>query len=112
MDLHPGQSPRRFRVQTDTITHVYLANAVTVAYSAIEELGLEIRASQKNPSKMRDGTWNPSVKVDVEARLRKSGIDTSSMAIWTLRGPKTRIEKLRPPPSAGNRAGHAAACAT
>jgi hypothetical protein len=75
--------------------------AVTLAYSAIEELGLEIRGSQKNPSNMPDGTWNPSVKADVEARLRKSGIDVSSAAIWTLRGPRTRIEKLRPPPSAG-----------
>ena len=37
MDLHPGESPRRFRVHTDPITHVYLANAVTLAYSAIEE---------------------------------------------------------------------------
>jgi hypothetical protein len=101
MDLHPGESPRRFRVQTDPIYHVYLANAVALAYSAIEELGLEIRASQKNPSKMPDGTWNPSVKADLEARLRKSGIDVSSTEIWTLRGPKTRIEKLRPPPSAG-----------
>jgi hypothetical protein len=75
--------------------------AVTLAYSAIEELGLEIRGSQKNPSNMPDGTWNPSVKADVEARLRKSGIDVSSAAIWTLRGPRMRIEKLRPPPSAG-----------
>jgi hypothetical protein len=35
MDLHPRQSPRRFSVQTDPIYHVYLANAVTLAYSAI-----------------------------------------------------------------------------
>jgi hypothetical protein len=99
MDLHPGESPRRFGVQVDPIYHVYVANAVTLAYSAIEELGLEVRASKKNPSKMPDGTWNPRVKADLEARLRKSGIDISSTAIWTLRGPKTRIETLRPPPS-------------
>jgi hypothetical protein len=101
MDLNPGESPRLFRVQTDPIYHVYLANAVTLAYSAIEELGLEIRASQNNPSKMPDGTWNPSVKADIERRLQKSGIDLSSPAIWTLRGPKTRLENLRPPPSTG-----------
>src|SRR4029077_19451960 len=99
MDLHPGESPRRFGVQSDPIIHVYFANAITLAYSAIEELGLEIRASRENPSKMPDGTWNSTIKADVEARLRKSGIDFSSTAIWTLRGPKTRIEKLRPPPS-------------
>jgi hypothetical protein len=101
MDLHPGESPRRFGVQTDPIYHVYLASAVTLAYSAIEELGLEVRASPKNPSKMPDGTWNPVVRADLENRLQKSGIDTSDTHIWTLRGPKTRIEKMRPPPSAG-----------
>ncbi len=101
MDLHPGYSPRAFGVQNDPIYHVYLANAVTLAYSAIEELGLEIRASQKNPSKMPDGTWNPKVKVDLEARLHDSGIDVSGTCIWTLRGPKTQIEKDRRPQSAG-----------
>ncbi|WP_257169705.1 hypothetical protein [Bradyrhizobium sp. SRS-191] len=101
MDLHPGESPRRFQVQTDPVYHVYLANAVTLAYSAIEELGLEIRANQKNPSKMPDGTWNPSVKADLEERLQESGIDIADTHIWTLRGPQTRIEKKRPPPSAG-----------
>jgi hypothetical protein len=101
MDLHPGESPRLFQVQTDPIYHVYLANAVTLAYSAIEELGLEIRANQKNPSKMPDGTWNPTVKADLEKRLQQSDIDVVDTHIWTLRGPKTRIEKGRPPPSAG-----------
>jgi hypothetical protein len=101
MDLDPGESPRRFQVQSDPIYHVYLANAVTLAYSAIEELGLEIRANAENPSKMQDGTWNPVVKPDLEERLQKSGIDLSDTHIWTLRGPKTRIEKKRPPPSAG-----------
>jgi hypothetical protein len=101
MDLHPGRAPRRFGVQNDPIHHVYLANAVTLAYSAIEEMGLEVRASLKNPSKMPDGTWNPVVRADLERRLLKSGIDIELTHIWTLRGPKTRIERKRPPPSAG-----------
>jgi len=101
MDLHPGESPRLFRVQTDPVYHVYLANAVTLAYSAIEELGLEIRASRDNPSRMPDGTWNPAVKADLEARLRDSGIDLSETALWTLRGPKTQIERDRPVPAVG-----------
>src|SRR5208283_6100462 len=93
MVLQPGPSPRRFQVQNDPIYHVYLANAVTLAYSAIEELGLEIRAGRDNPSRMPDGTWNPAVKADLEARLRDSGIDLSETALWTLRGPKTQIER-------------------
>ena len=70
-------------------------------FLAIEELGLEIRASQKNPSRMPNGTWNPNVKANLEARLHKSHIDLSDDQIWTLRGPKTRIERDRPPPSSG-----------
>lgn len=101
MDLDPGESPRLFRVQTDPIYHVYFANAVTLAYSAIEELGLEVRASSQNPSRMPDGTWNPTVKTKLEERLRRAGIDLSDDQIWTLRGPKTRIERNRPPPSSG-----------
>jgi hypothetical protein len=101
MDLDPTESPRLFRVQTDPIYHVYLANAVTLAYSAIEELGLEIRANKDNPSKMPDGTWNPTVKANLEERLRKSRINLSDDQLWTLRGPKTRIEKKRSPPSTG-----------
>jgi hypothetical protein len=101
MDLHPSESPRLFGIHIDPIYHVYLANAITLAYSAIEELGLELRASQNKPTKMPDGTWNPIVKADLEARLQKFGIDISSTQIWTFRGPKTRIEKIRPPPSAG-----------
>jgi len=99
--LDPGESLRLFGVQTDPVYHVYLANAITLAYSVIEELGLEVRASKDNPSKLKDGTWNSKVKTDLEARLRKAGIDASSTQLWTLRGPKTRIEKRRPPPSAG-----------
>ena len=97
---HDGPGPRRIAApiprQNDVIYRVYLANAITLAYSAIEELGLEIRASEKKPSKMPDGTWNAPVQADIEARLRKSGIDHSRAAIWLLRGPKTHIEKLRP----------------
>jgi len=100
MDLDPSESPRLFRVQTDPIYHVYLANAVTLAYSAIDALGLGIRATKENPSKMPDGTWNPSVKANLETRLRKSHIEMSAAQLWTLRGPKTRIEKKRSPPSA------------
>jgi hypothetical protein len=68
MDLHPGESPRRFGVQTDPIYHVYLANAVTLAYSAIEELGLEVRDNPQNPSKTPDGTWNNPLFQDLVRR--------------------------------------------
>jgi hypothetical protein len=96
-DLDPSSYPRRFGVYKDPIFHVYLANAITLAYSAIEEMELQIRASKENPTRMPDGTWNPKVKSDLELRLQKAGINLKEPHIWTLRGPKTRIEKLRRP---------------
>ena len=111
MDLHPGELPRLFQVQTDPVYHVYLANAVTLAYSAIEELGLEIRASQKSPSKA-SGSWNPVVKANLEARLRDSGIDVSNPEIWILRGPKTRIKSTGRSRMWEKRVGRVVLCAT
>jgi hypothetical protein len=92
-DLDPSSFPRRFGVHKDPIFHVYLANAITLAYSAIEEMGLEIRANERIPMRMPDGQWNPKIRLDLETRLQAAGIDLNEAHIWTLRGPKTRIER-------------------
>lgn len=63
----------------------------------VEELGFEVRASAQKPSKLPDGTWNPPVKADLEERLRKGGVDPAEPFPWNLRGPRTRIERKRPP---------------
>ena len=76
--------------------HVRCAFAIVTAHSCIEELGFEVRASQKNPSKI-NGAWNPDVKSELEERLRKGHIDLSDRCQWNLRGPRTRIERGRPP---------------
>jgi hypothetical protein len=100
MDLQP--SPYKlFPVETDAIAHVHVANAIALAYSAIEELGLEVRVKKDQPSRMPDGTWNPHVKADLERRLLAAHIDLSDTHIWTLRGPPTRIEKGRRPKGTG-----------
>jgi hypothetical protein len=99
MDLQP--SPYKlFPVETDAIAHVHIAHAITSAYSAIEELGLEVRVPKGQSSRMPDGKWNPQVKADLERRLKEAHIDSSDTHIWTLRGPPTRIEKRRPPTGA------------
>ncbi len=77
--------------------HVRLAFAIVTAWSGIEELGFEIRASEKKPSKLPDGNWNPVVKEELEARLRKGGINLDEPFHWNLRGAKTRIENKRAP---------------
>lgn len=77
--------------------HVCMAYAIVAAYSSIEELGLEIRASSQNPSRLGDGSWNPRVKEDLERRLRQAHVNLDERFLWNLRGPQTRIEMHRAP---------------
>ena len=76
--------------------HVFYANAITQAYSVLEELSLEIRASIKEPS-MINGKWNPKVKNDLEKRLTAAGINLSEHLLWHLRDTPTKIERERKP---------------
>ena len=77
--------------------HVRMAYAIVAAWSSIEEMGFDVRASSQRPSKLPDGSWNPPLKADLERRLRKGGVDPSKLFPWNLRGPRTRIEQRRPP---------------
>lgn len=77
--------------------HVRCAQAITLGYSVLEELGLEIRANQTNPSFIK-GKWNPEVKQDLEQRLIKAGVNLSEKALWTIRDTPTRLERTRPIP--------------
>ncbi len=77
--------------------HVRLAFAIVTAYSCIEELELEVRASSKNPSILPNGSWNPVVRNDLEKRLIRSHINLNEIFLWILRGGRTRIERKRTP---------------
>jgi hypothetical protein len=77
--------------------HVRMAFAITAAYGCIEELGLQIKSDQYNPSKLKDGTWNPVVRTDVENRLRKARININEPCAWNVRGGRTKIETKKPP---------------
>jgi hypothetical protein len=96
VDLDPSHAPRKFAVERDPLNSVVLATAVTLAYSAIEELQLEIRASTKNPALIRQ-CWNPKVKNELELRLEGAGISLLEDQVWTLRGTPTRVERGRKP---------------
>jgi hypothetical protein len=87
----------RFTVERDPFNYTMMAQAIVAAYSAIEELGVEIRASEKNPSKI-DGEWNPRVLQDLRTRLRQAGIDEGRPLVWHLRNSPTRIERRHAPP--------------
>jgi len=76
--------------------HIRMATAIVSAYAAIEELGLTIRASNQNPSRI-NGAWNPRVRSELESRLMGAGVDLSEPSYWNLRGKRTRIETKRAP---------------
>ncbi len=95
--LEPSEwCPQKF-VFSSAEHHVRCAQAIALGYSVLEELGLEIRANQQNPSFIK-GVWNPAVKAELEQRLTEAGIDLSEMALWTMRDTPTRIEHERPVP--------------
>lgn len=77
--------------------HARLAFAIVAAWSCIEELGFEVRASSKKPSVLEDGAWNPPVKFDLERRLSSGHVNLSERFYWSLRGKPTRIESKKPP---------------
>ena len=76
--------------------HIHCAYAIVIAYSILEELGLEIRASAQNPSTI-NGKWNPVVKSDLENRLIKAGVNLSEKIYWDMRDTPTKIERVRTP---------------
>jgi hypothetical protein len=95
IELDPTHSPN-IPKSVFPEAHIRMTTAITSAYSCIEELGLEIRASQKNPSRI-NGAWNPVVKNELEQRLRQAGVNLAEEFYWNLRGKRTRIEIRRQP---------------
>lgn len=93
MQLDPA-SARHVQLSVSPTDHTRFAYAVVTSYAVLEQLGLEVRASQKTPSFV-NGAWNPAVKTELEKRLAASGIDLTDTAVWHLRGPRTRIENAR-----------------
>lgn len=93
MELDPDYWSSRTTVTHAASDHVCFTQAIILAYSAIEELELEIRASYNRPSRLPNGQWNPVVRQDSEKRLKKAGVAPSENVIWYLRGTPTRIER-------------------
>jgi hypothetical protein len=96
MDLDPMYwGPGQF-VSPSARHHVLCAYAIVTAYSVLEELSFELRASPENPSSI-NGKWNPAVRADLEHRLGQAGIDMSELLVWTRRDTPTKIERARSP---------------
>ncbi|MBE0545893.1 MAG: hypothetical protein IH623_31580 [Verrucomicrobia bacterium] len=81
--------------------HVRFAYAIIAAYSVLEELGLEVRVWKEHPNSQVSGQWDAAVRLDLENRLRDSGVALSEKILWHLRGTPTRLERNRQPRSQG-----------
>jgi len=97
VDLEPWKAPH-LRTSSFPGDHVMFCHAIISAFSVLEDVGLQLRASSKTPSRI-NGQWNPIVKQDLEDRLLKAGVDLGETILWTVRGLKRKIEKRRPLPT-------------
>lgn len=85
MELHPSKGTGGLTQSYSVSDHVLWARAIVGAFSAIEELGLDVRACNKEPS-LLEGKWNPKVLEDLRRRLQESQIDPDGTLIWAVRG--------------------------
>lgn len=74
--------------------HVNAAYAIVTAFAAIEELGFDVRSSNKNPRFIGDSkdSWNPVVRQNLLDRLDADGIDHAEPFLWVYRGDATSVE--------------------
>lgn len=93
IELHPTLHYELVKIFKFQDQHVWNANSINLAYSVIEELGLEVKSSASRP-RFENKRWNPKVKKDLESRLVKAGVDLNKKINWHIRGyKKTKIEK-------------------
>lgn len=91
--MHP-RNGQVFEKHTDNFaSHVGTSVAINLAYSAIEELDLGVKASNKIPRSIGKGTfvWNPKVLEPFKERLRNSGIDPERAIDWVTRGDQSEV---------------------
>jgi len=96
-DLNQRFGRHDVRTSPMRVDHVWFAQSIALAYGVIEELELNVRASDKKPSTI-DGQWNPEVKSDLMKRLAEAGIkDAESPITLCFRGQVTKLEREKPP---------------
>ncbi|WP_457662172.1 hypothetical protein [Sinorhizobium medicae] len=72
--------------------HVRSSTAINLAFSAIEEMNLQVNSSREKPRWLDDKyTWNPTVLKDIKSRLEKVGINPERTVDWVVRGDETEL---------------------
>lgn len=92
--MHPRNGQVFEKHTNDFASHVGTSIAINLAYSAIEELDLGVKANPENPRNIGKGTfvWNPEVLDPFKERLRKSGIEPERTIDWVTRGDQTEVD--------------------
>ncbi|MBB5520203.1 hypothetical protein, partial [Amphiplicatus metriothermophilus] len=90
---HPGHGQIFEKHSGEFSDHVRTSIAINLAYSAIEEMNLQVNSNrEKNVwSCNKTFTWNPDVLKDIESRLCAAGIDPASSVVWVVRGAETEV---------------------
>lgn len=91
--MHPRYEQLFEKHTVNYSSHVNTSVAINLAYSAIEELDLSVKASQKKPRSITTETfsWNPEVLEPFQERLLKAGIDPKRTIDWVTRGDQTEV---------------------
>jgi len=92
--MHPRFKQIFEKHSSDYSSHVGTSVAINLAYSAIQELGLDVRASSKNRrwSDNEKFVWNPDVLEKLQTRLKDAGIDPDGTIDWIVRGERSEVE--------------------
>jgi hypothetical protein len=90
--MHP-RNGQVFEKHTENFaSHVGTSVAINLAYSAIEELDLGVKASRENPRNIK-GTphWEPEFLKKFKERLHKARINPERTIDWVTRGDQSEV---------------------
>ena len=73
--------------------YIKFENAIVLAYSSIEELGLQISVNEEHPYSRRKGVWDEVIKLKLKNKLREKKIPLREKVIWMLRGKKRFLDQ-------------------
>lgn len=92
--MHPRYKQAFQKHSADFSSHVGTSGAINLAYSAIQEIDLDVKASEKKPRSIGQETfvWNPAVLEPFKERLRNAGIDPEIKIDWVTRGDQTEVD--------------------
>jgi hypothetical protein len=88
-------------ITSSSFSHVSLATALFLAYSAIEELGFEPRGASSQRPLIKNNVWDAELRHELETRLKKAGILLDETMLWMKRHKPTRISRIATPPGTG-----------